>query len=395
MNSQTAKYLIMIVISVLFLERIFWPSQFVFSVGLLLLAIVLVILWVAEKSGFIEKVEGKGEECASKIDLSDLSESIESVESVIAQQTNIVEQELDRTSKIVSDSVTGLAKSFKELQRLSELQVDKVGKTVSVNQDLGDDQHTTFEEFVISSSETLDRFVEVIVKTSKQSLETLQYTDDVVAQFERMFELLTEIESMASQTNLLALNAAIEAARAGDAGRGFSVVANEVRALSESSAILNQHIRSEIHQAQDTLGHLRDAVECMASADMTSTLHEKQRITLMMAQVKKVNEESNKVVAQLVEISPQISEIAALGVRSLQFEDLVSQSLSSLQTNLSVLREISKHLTRIKLSSEKDVPKLLVDLQQLCKNLVIHSNDKDQQRSVSQMSLDEGDIELF
>ena len=128
---------------------------------------------------------------------------------------------------------------------------------------------------------------------------------------------------------------------------------------------------------------------------MTSTLHEKQRITLMMAQVKKVNEESNKVVAQLVEISPQISEIAALGVRSLQFEDLVSQSLSSLQTNLSVLREISKHLTRIKLSSEKDVPKLLVDLQQLCKNLVIHSNDKDQQRSVSQMSLDEGDIELF
>ena len=395
MNSQTAKYLIMIVISVLFLERIFWPSQFVFSVGLLLLAIVLVILWVAEKSGFIEKVEGKGEECASKIDLSDLSESIESVESVIAQQTNIVEQELDRTSKIVSDSVTGLAKSFKELQRLSELQVDKVGKTVSVNQDLGDDQHTTFEEFVISSSETLDRFVEVIVKTSKQSLETLQYTDDVVAQFERMFELLTEIESMASQTNLLALNAAIEAARAGDAGRGFSVVANEVRALSESSAILNQHIRSEIHQAQDTLGHLRDAVECMASADMTSTLHEKQRITLMMAQVKKVNEESNKVVAQLVEISPQISEIAALGVRSLQFEDLVSQSLSSLQTNLSVLREISKHLTRIKLSSEKDVPKLPIDLQQLCKNLVIHSNDKDQQRSVSQMSLDEGDIELF
>ena len=165
--------------------------------------------------------------------------------------------------------------------------------------------------------------------------------------------------------------------------------------MSESSAILNQHIRSKIHQAQDTLGHLRDAVECMASADMTSTLHEKQRITLMMAQVKKVNEESNKVVAQLVEISPQISEIAALGVRSLQFEDLVSQSLSSLQTNLSVLREISKHLTRIKLSSEKDVPKLLVDLQQLCKNLVIHSNDKDQQRSVSQMSLDEGDIELF
>ncbi|WP_448548647.1 methyl-accepting chemotaxis protein [Thalassotalea fusca] len=395
MSENHSKYLIASAILLLFIEHTFVANQLLFSSCLILLAIALFILWRKGLTSVNTLTDRKVEDANSYIESQMLTQSMSGIESVLQQQIEVVEQELTRTNTIVKESVVGLSKSFKQLQNLSETQVEKVKEVVSVNKNLGDSQHTTIEQFVLNSAGTLDKFVEVIVNTSKQSLETVQFTDDVVAQFERMFELLEQVESMASQTNLLALNAAIEAARAGDAGRGFAVVANEVRTLSENSTSLNQNIRNEIHQAQSTIEQLRNAVESMASQDLTSTLHEKKRIEQMMEHVNRVNAESNDVVAELAQISPQISELAAIGVRSLQFEDMVSQTISSLQTNLTILREISQQLTRIKLSPKEDVLNLLVELQHQCEELGQRSKESDQRRSVTQMSMEEGDVELF
>ncbi len=169
----------------------------------------------------------------------------------------------------------GLSDTFKSLQALSYQQHDMLNQLVSQNANIGDEDETSLATFVDNSSKTLDEFVKVIINTSKQSLETMNYTDEMISQFERIFSLLEQVENLASQTNLLALNAAIEAARAGDAGRGFAVVANEVRALSLSSTDLNQDIRQEISSAKVTIENLRASVEVIASADMTQTIAEK------------------------------------------------------------------------------------------------------------------------
>jgi methyl-accepting chemotaxis protein len=269
-----------------------------------------------------------------------------------------------------------------------------ISTIISNNKNVGDDKNTTLSSFVHDSSKTLDDFVSVIITTSKQSLESMAYTDEMVKQLEGIFNLLSQVENIASQTNLLALNAAIEAARAGDAGRGFSVVANEVRSLSVNSTELNNDIRNEISLAQSIIDNLRKSVEIMASADMTSTLEAKDKVTLMVEHVSNVNKETNLVVDGLAALAPQIADTVATGVRSLQFEDLTFQALASLNDNLVAIESLSEQLALFD-NKRGDCAEQLLNIQQNCQAMVEDTIHADSKRTVSQSSMDEGEIDLF
>ncbi len=311
------------------------------------------------------------------------------------QEVNIIENELSRTRLLVEEAVVGISASFKSLQGLSEQQQNMIKEIVGQNSDIGDEEGTTLEGFVHDSNQTLENFVSVIINTSKQSLETMSYTDDMVAQFDGIFKLLAQVEGLASQTNLLALNAAIEAARAGDAGRGFAVVANEVRALSVNSTELNHDIRSEIDQAKETIAKLRSSVEVMASEDMTSTLEAKDKMAVMMSHVKEVNENTNERVDELANIAPQITETVSVGIRSLQFEDLTRQSLYSLQQNVESIHAISDVLTQFNQEYDGSVHQQLLLLKDKCEEVYHLTKTAEDSRSVKQYSMEEGDVELF
>ena len=311
------------------------------------------------------------------------------------QEVNIIENELGRTRSLVDEAVGGIAENFKQLEGFSSLQQSMIKEIISHSTDIGDEEGTTLQSFVHDSNETLENFVSVIINTSKQSLETMNYTDDMVTQFDGIFKLLTQVEGLASQTNLLALNAAIEAARAGDAGRGFAVVANEVRALSVNSTELNQDIRSEIDAAKGIIAKLRSSVEIMASADMTSTLEAKDKMAAMMLHVKKVNDSTNDSVEELATIAPQIKDTVSNGIRSLQFEDLTRQSLYSLQQNVESIHAISDVLSQFSENSTDTVHQQLILLKEKCEEVYHLTKTSENSRSVKQYSMDEGDVELF
>ena len=313
----------------------------------------------------------------------------------IHQEVNIVSKELQRTKDLVSDAVTGLSNSFKHLQGLSAEQQQMIELLISHSSQMGDDKGTSLESFVIDSKKTLDDFVGVIINTSRKSLETMMYTDDMAAQFDSIFKLLSQVEGLASQTNLLALNAVIEAARAGEAGRGFAVVANEVYSLSVGSTDLNENIRTEINKGKEIIAKLRDSVAIMASADMASTLEAKEKMTVMMSHVEQVNSQKNTSVEELAIIAPQIVEAVSLGVRSLQFEDLTRQSLESLQLNVSSLHEISDVLATFEKNPSITVHQQLINLKATCQKVYHETKQAEDLRSVKQLSMDEGEVELF
>lgn len=311
------------------------------------------------------------------------------------QEIMIIENELSRTRTLVEEAVVGISDSFKCLESLSTEQQSMIKVMMGYATDIGDNEGTTLESFVHDANHTLDNFVGVIINTSKQSLETMSYTDDMVSQFDRIFKLLSQVEGLASQTNLLALNAAIEAARAGDAGRGFAVVANEVRSLSVNSTELNQDIRSEIGQAKMIISKLRSSVEVMASADLTSTLEAKEKMAKMMMHVQQVNQHTNASVDELANIGPKIIEAVSLGIRSLQFEDLTGQSLQSLQQNIGSIHTISDVLAQFEKNNGTSVHQQLLHLKNTCQEVYHSTKLSEDSRSVKQLSMEEGDIDLF
>jgi len=357
--------------------------------GVLIYAFVLVRNHSAEN----DTDETALESIATTDDNELLHTTLKQISALVDQQVSVIDTELDRTNVLVREAAVGLSQSFKFLQSLSAEQQTMMNSVIDNQKNIGDDKETSLEGFVNDSSKTLEEFVGVIITTSKQSLQAMSFTDAMSKQLEGIFSLLAEVENLASQTNLLALNAAIEAARAGDAGRGFAVVASEVRALSVNSTDLNNDIRKEISAAQNIIGSLRESVETMASADMTTTLESKENVSNMVVHVGRINRESNEIIQNLAALTPQINDTVATGVRSLQFEDLTNQTLTSVKYNLNNLATLGALLVDVNL--DDDVTNQLEEILLSCQAAYDKTNEINEDRSVSQSSMDEGEVDLF
>jgi methyl-accepting chemotaxis protein len=129
----------------------------------------------------------------------------------------------------------------------------------------------------------------------------------------RVSGIIDVINSLADQTNLLALNAAIEAARAGDAGRGFSVVADEVRSLAQKTVAATTDIAAIVEQFQQQTQHMRQLMGNGMSLAADSEQHAAQVATAINAitqAMERLTGEMNQVVVAIEEVSTTTDEIA-------------------------------------------------------------------------------------
>lgn len=123
-----------------------------------------------------------------------------------------------------------------------------------------------------------------VQSVSQETMNATHFIEQMVAAANSMGAVVTLIDQISSQINLLSLNAAIEAARAGDAGRGFSVVADEVKKLANQASQSTEKITREIKGMQDisanvseTLSKIRHLVEgVMESANTVAAATEEQ-----------------------------------------------------------------------------------------------------------------------
>lgn len=329
------------------------------------------------------------------IALDELEPAMKEVSDTLLHESDLIHQELMRVDNLIKDAVSTMGASFHSVNALSDQQRTVIADIVDKTAHDGDDENNlNITEFIAESSSVLQMFVDAMVSASKQSLETVHNIDDMISELDGIFRLIENVEGLAGQTNLLALNASIEAARAGDAGRGFSVVADEVRSLSISSAELNEEIRKKINSTKSTISMLRDTVGETASADMSETIQTKERVGAMLNQVGEVNDFLSGRINSAAAIGGQIDGAVGDAIRSLQFEDIASQALLSIKMNLDAFDELTKMIDLDGLD-EPQVKEKLAAMQGRCMSIRESSAKVNEHRTVSQEDMEEGEIELF
>jgi methyl-accepting chemotaxis protein len=147
----------------------------------------------------------------------------------------------------------------------------------------------------ITAVETIDQAVKTVFELSNQLQESKVILGQLHADVEGIKSILTLIQGIADQTNLLALNAAIEAARAGEHGRGFAVVADEVRTLSEKTSSSVEEIRSNIETLQitvDKTGKIMEKGIHSSKESMDKSEQGKQAFGTIMQDLTSIEEQS-------------------------------------------------------------------------------------------------------
>ncbi|TGN41932.1 methyl-accepting chemotaxis protein [Marinobacter confluentis] len=297
-------------------------------------------------------LENRDELGALTTEFNDMTDKMAELIRSVGRTTSDVDQQAIRVNDTATANSQAVARQMEESGQINEA----MNQMVEAVNEVTESAHRVAESAGSAEQDT-EKGRKVVADTvgtinalAREIAGAVDVINRVNKDSDNISQVLVEIKAIAEQTNLLALNAAIEAARAGEQGRGFAVVADEVRSLSQRTHKSTEEIEGMISRLQSGV---KDAVTAMTNShDVTETTVRKS------TEVTEALDRIAKGISLIVDMSHQIAQAA-------EEQSAVAKNVNTNVEQISVLGQATADNANETLSSSRRMSELTASLQRL------------------------------
>ncbi len=307
------------------------------------------------------------------------SDNLSRLLSEIIEISRTIKNETDSTSKTIEfllDSALNTAESMDHISQSTAVTAgnieEQTGMTHNIQSAIDDTQHrskkmvdiaTISNEKIVESQHMMEELRSQAEQVSESNRQVTEAMDKLSANTREVEAIADIILNISAQTNLLALNASIESARAGEAGRGFAIVAEEIRQLSEETRKSTESITAILYELNINAKRVVDVIKesvtntegqnskIMYASQTFEKLHSNmtnllEDINQIDSQIGQLAVSNNRIVENITNLSANTEEVTAiaeqtneLSQQNLEYTEKAKQAIALIQDNANRLNK--------------------------------------------------------